>query len=79
MSLSDQRRLLWKAAAVEDVSPLAKLINLTELHLNNNRINDVEPLLNLQNLTELELKNNPISENQRVLLQRELPNCKIWF
>ena len=24
MSLSDQRRLLWKAAAVEDVSPLAE-------------------------------------------------------
>ena len=57
----------------------SKLVNLTELHLNNNSIHNIEPLLNLQNLTELELRNNRIPENLRQLLRRELPNCEIRF
>ena len=72
-------KLVLSSNNIEDIGPLAKLTNLTELHLNNNRIADIKPLLSLTNLTDLELKNNPIPQNQRELLQRELPNCVIQF
>ena len=45
---------------VQDISPLAALINLTEVYLGNNNISDLSPLYGLINITELWLVDNDI-------------------
>ena len=43
---------------IEDIGPLANLMQLTELHLGGNRIEDISPLANLTQLTVLRLNEN---------------------
>ena len=53
----------WKNSnAVKDLSPLAGLTRLTQLHLPNNNISNILPVANLTNLTWLHLSNNNISD-----------------
>ncbi|MCL2603698.1 MAG: leucine-rich repeat domain-containing protein [Defluviitaleaceae bacterium] len=47
---------------ISDLTPLAGLINLTMLDLNNNQISDLTPLAGLTNLEWLDLSGNPITD-----------------
>ena len=47
---------------ISDISPLSKLIGLTNLYLSNNRIINVSSLKSLVNLEELRLDGNQISD-----------------
>ena len=50
---------------ISNLQPLAKLLKLEELSLNNNNItySNVAPLWNFENLQELYIHNNPVSRN----------------
>ncbi len=50
------------ANKISDLRPLAKLINLTELNLNENQISDLKPLTKLNRLTKLQLGFNQIKD-----------------
>ena len=58
---------IWRVGLVPpiltlfDISPLAGLTKLRDLHLEWNKITDVSPLANLQNLTTLNLEGNKIT------------------
>ena len=47
---------------VNDISPLATLTSLTELHLDGNQISDISPLTSLTNLANLDLNNSQIND-----------------
>ncbi len=47
---------------ITDISPLANLINLTDLYLYENQITDISPLANLSNLRELYMYSNRITD-----------------
>ena len=64
---------------ISDLSPLKELTNLTWLDLGSNQITDVSPLKGLTNLESLYLMDNPISEDQKAMLRKALPNCRISF
>ena len=64
---------------IVDVAPLAKLTNLTTLNLRDNKIKDVTPLKELPKLETLWLSGNPISADQKAMLRKALPNCRIEF
>ena len=64
---------------LSDLSPLAKMTNLKELNLSSNKITDVSPLKGLTNLMVLNLRGNPIPQNQKAMLWKALPTCKIEF
>ena len=46
---------------IEDISPLANLVNLYRLELHDNRISDIGPLRNMAKMEYLTLSNNKIS------------------
>ena len=52
----------FNSNSVSDLSPLAGLINLTELDLEENNISDISAVEGLTNLTELSLVNNNITD-----------------
>ena len=62
-----------------DLKPLAGLTKLTELNLKGNRINNLTPLTGLKNLKLLYLQDNPVPEDQKALIGKALPDCKIEF
>jgi len=64
---------------ISDLSPLAGLAKLEKLWLDGNQISDLSPLKGLTNLKELDLEGNPISEDQKAMIKKALPNCKILF
>lgn len=64
---------------IVDVSPLANLKDLQYLNICNNSIVDASPLYSLKNLKRLWIANNPLSDEQKELLQQNLPNCEINF
>ncbi|MCT2909856.1 leucine-rich repeat domain-containing protein [Schleiferilactobacillus harbinensis] len=47
---------------ITDISPLAKLTDLHELHLSSNKISDISVLSGLHNLTDLEVGYNSITD-----------------
>ena len=47
---------------VSDLSPIAGLINLRRLYLNNNPVSDISPLRGLKNLTQLSLYDTLVSD-----------------
>ena len=47
---------------ISDISPLAELSQLTDLHLNSNQISDISSLANLAQLIRLYLRDNPIRD-----------------
>lgn len=61
------------------LSSLAGLTNLESLFLYGNQISDVSPLAGLPNLEMLFLEKTQISEDQKAMLKKALPNCKIRF
>jgi len=61
-----------------DLAPLAGLTELTKLDIRVNKITDLTPLAGLTNLTELHLEDNPIPLDQKAMLRKALPNCKIF-
>ena len=64
---------------ISDLSPLAGLTNLERLNLSYNQISDLSPLKGLTNLKSLDLSGNPIPEDQKAMLKKALPHCKIDF
>lgn len=60
-----------------DVKPLAKLTKLKSIQLGLTPVKDYSPLVNLTNLTALSTSRDYLSDEQRALLQKALPNCKI--
>ena len=64
---------------ITDLSPLAGLTNLSWLGLGYNRITDLSPLAGLTKLKVLDLSDNQFADDQRVMLKKALPNCKIDF
>ena len=64
---------------IADVSPLAGLTELEVLSLVSNRLTDVTPLAGLVKLKTLYLGGNSIPADQQAMLQKALPNCKIYF
>jgi hypothetical protein len=57
----------------------AKESNATKLCLHYRKIADLMPLAELSNLRNLDLDDNPIPYEQKVVLKKALPNCKIEF
>ena len=51
-----------KGNQVSDLSPIAGLVNLRELRLDENPISDLSPLKNLKNLTHLVCRETPVSD-----------------
>lgn len=67
-----------KDEQLKEIAPeIAKLINLTELSWDVNKISDITPLAKLTNLTDLLLSDNQISDSDIESLKSKLPNCKI--
>ena len=64
--------------SVSDLSPLAELINLTQLWLNDNSISDISPLTGLTNLTHLGLHNNSISDISPLAGLTNLTELDLW-
>ena len=64
---------------ITDLSPLTGLTKLWPLWLHGNLITDLTPLAGLTKLEDLYLFENPIPEDQKAMLKKALPNCKITF
>jgi Leucine-rich repeat (LRR) protein len=47
---------------IEDISPIASLVNLERLYISDNQIADISPLRNLHKLTHLDISNNNLSD-----------------
>ena len=63
---------------ITDVSALAGLTELRELHLFNNNLTDVSALAGLKRLERLNLEGNPnLTKAEIEKLQKALPNCSI--
>ena len=58
LSVGDQEGRYSEGSEVKDISPLANLINLKYLDLENGNITDVKPLSNLKKLKRLQLTEN---------------------
>lgn len=50
---------------ISDITPLAKLTDLTRLYLSHNQITDIEPLVELKKLIEVDLTGNPLGSVSR--------------
>jgi len=77
--LTNLEHLLLASNQITDLAPLTALRELTNLSLADNKISDVTPLTELTNLTELDLRKNPIPLDQKAMLRKALPNCRILF
>ena len=77
--LTDLKTLGLGRNQVTDLTPLAKLIKLKTLWLPNNKITDLTPLAKLTKLKMLYLGGNPILADQKEMLRKALPNCRIEF
>ena len=75
--LTNLEHLLLASNQITDLAPLTALRELTNLSLADNKISDVTPLTELTNLTELDLRKNPIPLDQKAMLRKALPNCRI--
>jgi len=64
---------------IRDVTPLIRLDNLKRLDLKYNKISDVTLLTRLTKLEYLALHGNRIHKDQKKVLLRALPSCKIKF
>lgn len=62
---------------VEDISVLAKLPNLLDLHIGQCNISDISPLFELKNLDRLWLPGNPVSEADVQALREAMPDVTI--
>ena len=77
--LTNLKGLTLYGNKIVDVSPLAGLTKLEELVLGGNKITDVSPLAALTNLRVLLLHANPIPDDQKEMLNKALPNCRIIY
>ena len=77
--MTNLKELSLKNSQITDISPLAGLTNLQGLWLDGNKISDVSPLAGLTKLERLRLGVNPIPEDQKAMLKKALPDCKINF
>jgi len=64
---------------IPDLSPLKDLTNLRYLNLYENQISDLSQLRALTNLKTLWLSDNSIPDDQKAMLKKALPDCKISF
>ena len=64
---------------IPDLLPLSMLVRLEELGLGSNQITDLSPLAGVTNLEALVLDDNQISDDQKSMLKKALPKCKIDF
>ena len=75
-NLTALRRLyLWDISSntpTLDLSPLASLINLEEISLENSKVSDISPLSKLKKLSELHLSNNQIKDISPLAEMKEL-------
>ena len=62
---------------ISDLTPLAGLMNLTELVLYDNNISDITPLAGLTNLINLWLGDSYKTASQKAMLEEALPNTDI--
>ena len=77
--LTDLETLGLGRNQITDLAPLAKLIKLKTLWLPDNKISDLTPLAKLTKLKMLYLGGNPIPADQKEMLRKALPNCRIEF
>ena len=59
---SDHRVLDLSGGAIQDISPLAGLVNLQQLYLCNTQVKDISPLAGLLNLQELNLGSTQVQD-----------------
>jgi hypothetical protein len=64
---------------ITDVTPLAALVHLQILHLDENQITDVTPLFALTELQQLDLAYNPLTDEQIEEIRAALPDTQINF
>jgi hypothetical protein len=77
--LSNLKNLGLSSNHIADLTPLAELTKLEVLELDKNEIKNLTPLAGLSNLRNLDLDDNPIPYEQKAMLKKALPNCKIEF
>ena len=64
---------------IEDLSPLAAMVNLEKLNMVDNRISDISPLYGLKGLKHLDLSDNDIPEEQALEFSRRNPDCELYL
>lgn len=64
---------------IDDITPVASILNLEVLDLSGNNISSAHPLLVMQNLRELYIQGNQLTEQQINELLVALPNCNIIY
>ena len=77
--LSNLKNLGLSSNHIADLTPLAELTKLEVLELDKNEIKNLTPLAGLSNLRNLDLDDNPIPYEQKTMLKKALPDCKISF
>ena len=77
--LTDLRMLGLGLNRITDLTPLAELTKLKTLWLSDNQIADIMPLAKLTKLRTLYLARNPIPDEQKAMLRKALPKCRIEF
>ncbi len=70
-------KLFYRRLPVSDLTPLAGLEKLEELHLQSPFITDLTPLAELEKLEKLRLPGDSISDEEINSLKKALPNCGI--
>jgi Leucine-rich repeat (LRR) protein len=64
---------------IKDLASLTGLKKLEFLHLVSNQTTDLTPLKELTKLKSLDLRGNSILEDQKAMLKKALPDCRIIF
>ena len=59
---SDLTRFQWSGQPLQDISLLARLVNLQSLSLSNTQVQDIRPLAGLENLQRLNLSNTQVQD-----------------
>lgn len=77
--LTGLKHLNLSANSIADISVLANLTELDSLTLSQNEITDISPLAGLTDLIYLDLSDNPLTDEDIKQLQKQLPDCDIYF
>ena len=76
---SNANELDLSSNQIINLTPLANLSNLHWLDLSDNQITDLAPLAGLTKLKTLFHADNPIPKEQKEMLGKALPKCRIGF
>lgn len=77
--LVNLQTLYLNQSKIRDINTLKGLTRLQYLYLSNAQISDISALKGLTGLHTIDLRNNQIINSNKVLLEKSLNRCKIYF